>query len=94
MTTNYPNLRLRANDRVEPNQELPDVGQLDNFAEEPDATKEIPFWCSPREASARRNNPVFAKGLGTQPARVLVVDSLHALYLGVMLVFCRSLVWK
>ena len=94
LTKNHPELGLRANDRVEPSQELPDVGELEQVADALAGTTTITFWRPSAETSARHRNPIFAEDLGTQPARVLVVDSLHALYLGVMLVFCRSLVWK
>ena len=41
----------------------------------------------------RHRNPIFDESVGVAFHRVLTVDTLHALYLGVMLACCRHCVW-
>jgi hypothetical protein len=45
------------------------------------------------ETMTRHRNPLFNRRVGMEVQRILTVDALHALYLGVMLVFCRHGVW-
>ena len=48
------------------------------------------FWRTADESLTRHRNPIFSLG---SPNRLLAIDSLHVLYLGVMLVFCRHVLW-
>jgi hypothetical protein len=51
------------------------------------------FWRQEYETISRHRNPLFNRSCGMEPSRILTQDSLHALFLGVMLVFCRLGVW-
>ena len=51
------------------------------------------FWRPSSETLCRFRNPLLARDLGITPYRSLTVDGLHCLYLGVMLAFCKYVVW-
>jgi hypothetical protein len=53
----------------------------------------VVFWRSSREVVARHRNPLFTKELGMSINRSLTVDVLHAVYLGVLNVFCKHTLW-
>ena len=42
---------------------------------------------------ARHRNPLFSRELGVTPSRSLVVELLHAVFRGVLLIWCRVAVW-
>ena len=84
-----PELDLRAQDRLEPSMEIPDVGNVENHV--PPFT--VTMWRTTEETLTRHRNPLFAEDLGTLPATSLTVDALHCLYLGVMGVWCKLSVW-
>jgi len=89
LLNDMPDLQLCAGDRLEPSEELPDVGQLD--------TAPVPirvcFWRPSEETLTRHRNPVFGRDLHTDPSKTLTVDELHALNLGVMQVWAKTAVW-
>ena len=82
---------LKANDRAEPSRQLIDVGALDNVATYP---LEITFWRPSQETLTRRRNPIFDPELGVTPKRCLVADVLHAVFLGILLIWCRVSIWS
>jgi len=51
------------------------------------------FWRPAYETLARNRNPIFDRELGVTVCRSLTIDLLHCLYLGIMLAFCKTLVW-
>ena len=51
------------------------------------------FWRSSMQSITRHRNPVFQASLGVTPRRSLVVDTLHALFLGQMKSFVCLLLW-
>jgi hypothetical protein len=53
----------------------------------------VVFWWKDYETISRNRNPLFNRTCGMEPQRILIQDSLHALFLGVMLVFARLGVW-
>jgi len=83
--------QLQANDRLEPSVGLPDVGELENVELFP---ANIVFWRLRNESLTRHRNPVFDPEIGITPKRSLVVDLLHAFYLGILLVWCRFVIWR
>ena len=83
-------VQLRAGDRLEPNPLLEDPSDFESISKFPTP---VLFWRSRSGTLARHNNPIFNQGLGITPRRCLTVDGLHAVYLGIMLVFCRHVVW-
>ena len=84
-------VELKADDRLEPCDQLPDIGALIDVDEFP---LTITFWRTSREDMTRHRNPLFDRQLGITPKRSLVVDALHAFHLGIMNVWCRIAAWK
>jgi hypothetical protein len=82
---------LKANDRLEPSVELPDIGELENLEVFPVS---IVFWRPQNETLTRHRNPLFDEELGITPKRSLVIDILHAFFLGILLVWCRFVLWR
>ena len=85
-----PHLGLASGDRLEPSLYLPDPSGIDSADVFP---MPVLFWRPSCETLCRFRNPLMAQDLGITPNRSLTVDGLHCLYLGVMLAFCRFLVW-
>jgi hypothetical protein len=84
-----PHLGLRIGDRLEPCPVLPDVYALGKL----EMPAVVVFWRPSMETGSRHRNPLFDRSIGLDPAESLPVDSLHALNLGVMNVFCKTGVW-
>jgi len=82
---------LEVGDRLEPSATMLDVGLFLSGAVH--FPVRCVFWRKAMETLTRHRNPLFDQRLGMECQRILVVDSLHALYLGVMLVFCRHGIW-
>jgi hypothetical protein len=84
-----PELNLLTDDRLEPSPSLPDVDGL--------AAAELPieviFWRKANDTLTRHRNPLFCDALGLSPRRNLTVDELHAVNLGVMNVYCKTVIW-
>lgn len=80
---------LLKGDRLEPSESVPDIGCFGVL--EPPFT--ATFWRRSEEGLTRHRNPVFSEDIGTEPGRVLTVDALHSIYLGVMRVYCRITMW-
>lgn len=89
LTRDFAPLGLRAGDRLEPSMGLFDVGAVEDLL----LPAEIIMWRPSEESLARHRNPLFHEELGLLPQRSLVADTLHCLYLGVMQVWCRTVLW-
>jgi hypothetical protein len=91
LIADYLPLELVKGDRLEPSSTLFDVGVfLRGFAVFPVF---VTFWRCSSETLTRHRNPFFNRDVGMEPQRIITQDSLHALYIGVMLSFCRFGVW-
>ena len=77
-----------ADDRLEPSPELPDISKLEDL--EMPAT--VLFWRSSEESLCRHRHPLFCADIGLNVTS-LTVDTLHALYLGVMNKWCSIVLW-
>lgn len=88
LTAAIPRLQLQAGDRLEPCPACPDVGQFQDLA--PPAT--VVFWRPSLDTHTRHRNPLFSADTGIT-IRVLCVDPLHCLYLGVFQVHCSNATW-
>lgn len=82
---------LCAGDRLEPSLTLTDIGNVEYLNEFPQA---ITFWRPSSETLTRHRNPIFDSHLGITPRKSLVIDLLHAVFLGILLVWCRLVIWK
>ncbi len=83
-----PQFGLEAKDRLEPSAALPDIGELESSV----VPIELVFWRSRNDTLLRHRNPLFSESTGVTAEESLTVDALHALYLGMMNVFCRETV--
>lgn len=88
LTQNIPSLGLLANDRLEPSPALPNVAGL----EELQMPATVTFWRPSEESICRHRNPLFCARIGLSVVS-LTVDTLHALYLGVMNRWCAIVIW-
>ena len=93
LTDNIPGLPLRVDDRLEPSMTLPNVADLEGVLIPVGTTILVTFWRPSSETLTRHRNPFFHASIGTQPNRVLATDKLHALNLGVFMIWCRKVVW-
>ena len=89
MTQNHEALGLLQGDRLEPGRGVTDVSLFETKQPPFDAV----FWRPSRATVARHRNPLFSEDVGLEVTH-MCVDSLHTIYLGVMLVFCRDLIWS
>ncbi len=74
---------LLPGDRLEPSDNLQDVGALD-FLEATELPLELTFWRTKEQTLALHRTPLWDPELGTTPSRVLVPDWLHGLSKGVI----------
>ena len=84
-----PAANLLAGDRLEPSPVLRDVSLFEDL----DLPATVTFWRCADETLTRHRNPVFDETIGVTPSRTLIVDTLHALYLGVFNSYCRVAIW-
>ena len=83
-------MQLQADDRLEPSLHFPDVGKIFDVKSFPVL---VTFWRPSRETMSRHRNPLFGIH-GVTPERALTVDIMHSIHLGVMLAFCKTLIWR
>ena len=83
-------LALLQGDKLEPTAWMLDVSMFFTITSFP-----IPaiFWRSSSETLMRHRNPIFDVGLGITPPRVITIDTLHALFLGVFMGWCKCALW-
>eukprot|EP00969_Alexandrium_andersonii_P246987 10915701-Alexandrium_andersonii.AAC.1 len=84
-------LGLRKGDRLEPNDDLPDIGLYESLDAFP---RTVLFWRPSRETKVRHRNPLFdgpthADVLGISVLS-LAIDTLHTLNLGVYQEFVKA----
>ena len=89
LTTDLPELGLRASDRLEPSPTLPDIGSLEHET----APIDVVFWRRSEESLVRNRNSFWKASIGINAANHLTVDVLHCLHLGVMNRWCRMAFW-
>lgn len=77
---------LRANDRLEPSSALADVFAIFTFTALtwPDPPPPLTFWRRSMETACRHRSPIWSSGIGVTPNRILALDGLHVLSLGVI----------
>ena len=92
LIADVPALGLEIKDRLTEESGLGDVSRLDELNSFPGL--KLTFWRMSRETLARHRNPFFREDLCTTPAWVLAADVLHCCHLGVMLFFCKHVVWS
>ena len=86
-------LGLQKNWRLEPSQECPDVGLIDEWCVNfPTNGVELTFWDVTAEGFARHRNPVFGPQTCLAPTHC-IVDELHTMHLGVFQDFIGAAMW-
>ena len=50
------------------------------------------FWRQSNESLARHRNPIFDRELGVTPATCIAIDTLHAIFLGILNRWCKVIV--
>ena len=86
---------LKANDRLDPNSDLRNVGKFETAP----LPMRVTFWRTHVDASRRladpvlRRNPLFCRALHITPQSVMMIDLLHCVYLGVMIVYVSAVMW-
>ena len=91
LTRGIDELGLLVGDRLEPSQRLQDVGDI--LVTELEVPITLIFWRTSSEYITRHRNPLFQRDLGITPHSSLTIDVLHCIYLGVLLTWCRYVVW-
>ena len=76
-----PEYNLCKDDRLEPNEAMPDVSAYDDMRPGPNMW--VLFWRRSMESSVRRRNPIFSDIIDTTPDNVFVEDWLHMNSLGI-----------
>jgi hypothetical protein len=95
LTKSFPDLGLREHDRLEPSASLPDIAGFERLCEDaPNRCERICFWRRNCESICLHRSPLWGEKLGITPERVLCLDLMHTLYLGVILGFVRMVIWK
>ena len=77
-------------DRLEPSRTLPNIHVFEDVRAYP---FDVVFWRTSVEAITRHRNPIFAEKLGVSFERSMSVDVLHCIYLGVMILWCKHVMW-
>lgn len=90
LTMDWPEHGLLAGDRLEPSMDVLDVGRGFDAS----LPKRVVFWRASSASSTKVRNPIFDASTGCTPDRVLGVDWLHALSLGVFRRYTGRLVWS
>ena len=90
LTCDVPHLGLRLGDRVEPSSSLWNVSHIFKLRQFP---CDIVFWRCSTETLTKHRNPLIDSVLAFGPERILV-DLLHALFLGVLKELCTTIVWE
>ena len=92
LTEAIPTLGLRAGDRITEQGDLKDIADI--YADPSAYPLNLVFWRRSSESLLRRRNPLLSNpALGLSPDSVMVVDQLHAVNLGIMLAWCKFVVW-
>jgi hypothetical protein len=86
-----PALHLEEGDRLEPTPAMIDVADFDSATTFP---LRAVFWRRTSETAARHRAPIFSEGCGVTIEKVMAIDSLRTLSLGVFKVFVGHVFWK
>ena len=90
----FPELKLKAGDRLELCSGLPDVGAFFSISSFPPEGVPLLLWRAENETLCLRKCPLFNRDIGLNPNAAVALDLLHTNHLGVMLVYCRHVVWE
>jgi hypothetical protein len=80
---------LKEGDRLEPSDEVRDIGEFQSLAVPFVAT----FWRRGDETLCRHRNPLWQREVGMAFEKCSTVDVLHGMHLGVLQVWARITIW-
>ena len=89
LVEDYAPLNLRRGDRLEPSENLSDIGKFDDIMVFPVL---LTFWRCSRETLAKHRCPLFDAAIGLT-LDSFFFDILHTLFLGVLNVVAREFLW-
>ena len=81
---------LRPGDRLEPTDELPDVGRFEVLP----LPARVLFWRPPRASLCLHRCPLLSDAIGVTMEDTISLDLLHTLYLGPMMTFCKAAIMR
>ena len=90
----FAELELKAGDRLEPCSDLSDAGAFFFLSSFPPESVPLLLWRAENETLYLRRRPLFDRDIGLNPNTAVALDLLHTNHLGVMLVYCRLVVWE
>jgi hypothetical protein len=91
LSTDLPQYHLNAGDRLEPSSSIPDTGcGFDNTSSFPVTAT---FWRTANETRTKHRNPLYSPSIGISVV-LMLVDMLHAFYLGLLQNFASDLTWE
>ena len=90
----FPQCGLKMHDRLEPTASLPDVALFHKLCPKPGDKTTVLFWRRSHETLCLRRCPLWDPSIGLTPTRVIVLDVLHTLFLGVMNMFVCVAIWR
>jgi len=91
LKSNFEELGLLENDRLEPSGRNPDVGAVFDATSFP---FDVVFWRKSDNTLCTHRCPLWDASVGMLPTLIIALDMLHTFYLGVLLAFCKHLVWE
>lgn len=87
----FPELHLRAGDRLDPSDGMFDTLDFEAISEFPCT---VLFWRPSLETLCKHRCPLWDASIGVTAVRCIAVDLLHALFLGPMQTLCRYIIWE
>ena len=87
---NLDHFNLRANDRLEPTPNLPDVYAIDGWDKDSYIPQSFLFWRRSCETYTRHRSPLLDPTLGITMARCNCIDFLHTFSKGIFQFFCAD----
>ena len=81
---------LRPGDRLEPTDELPDVGRFEVLP----LPARVLFWRPSRASLCLHRCPLLSDAIGVTMEDTISLDLLHTLYLGPMMTFCKAAIMR
>ena len=92
LTGNIDAKGLRVQDRLTEEAGLGDIDAVDHLTSYP---FNLIFWRRINETMSRNRNPLFCRpDIGLDPVTLLVIDQLHSMNLGILLVWCKYVLWQ
>ena len=86
----FPELGLQIGDRLTEHNGLGDVANFEKLVTFP---ARVVFWRPSLDSHTKHRNPILDERIGITTTTALAIDVLHCVHLGVMLTFCRYVIW-